>query len=63
MMKISEIETELDALKKQMATKVTEIRALATDDDSDVADVQKGVTEIDDLPLKRLKNYQMKNVV
>ncbi|MFL2114458.1 phage major capsid protein [Leuconostoc carnosum] len=49
MMKISEIETGLDALKKQMATKVTEVRALATDDDSDVADVQKGVADVADL--------------
>ncbi|MBZ5977365.1 phage major capsid protein [Leuconostoc gelidum subsp. gelidum] len=57
-MKISEIETELDALKKQMATKVTEIRALATDDDSDVADVQKGVTEIDDLQ-KQIDDLQV----
>ncbi|WP_223825142.1 phage major capsid protein [Leuconostoc carnosum] len=49
MMKISEIETGLDALKKQMATKVTEVRALATDNDSDVADVQKGVADVADL--------------
>ncbi|KAA8373405.1 phage major capsid protein [Leuconostoc carnosum] len=48
-MKISEIETGLDALKKQMATKVTEVRALATDNDSDVADVQKGVADVADL--------------
>lgn len=49
MMKISEIETELDALKKQKANKIVEVRALADSDDSDVADVQKGVSSIDDL--------------
>ena len=49
MMKISEIETELNALKKQKATKITEVRALAGADDSDVADVQKGVASVDDL--------------
>lgn len=49
MMKISEIESELSALKEQRATKVTEVRALADSDDSDVADVQKGVSSIDDL--------------
>ncbi|RDF92565.1 phage major capsid protein, partial [Leuconostoc mesenteroides subsp. mesenteroides] len=48
-MKISEIETELDALKKQKANKIVEVRALADSDDSDVADVQKGVSSIDDL--------------
>lgn len=48
-MKISEIETEIDALKKQKATKVIEVRALASTDDSDVADVQKGVASVDDL--------------
>jgi len=57
MMKISEIETELDALKKQMATKVTEVRALATDNDSDVADVQKGVADVADLQ-KQIDNLQ-----
>jgi len=56
-MKISEIETELDALKKQMATKVTEVRALATDNDSDVADVQKGVADVADLQ-KQIDNLQ-----
>ncbi|MDN6081397.1 MAG: phage major capsid protein, partial [Leuconostoc sp.] len=49
MIKISEIESELKALKEQKATKVTEVRALADSDDSDVADVQKGVSSIDDL--------------
>lgn len=49
MMKISEIETELDALKKQKANKIVEVRALADSDDSDVADVQKGVAGVDDL--------------
>lgn len=49
MMKISEIETELDALKKQKANKIVEVRALADSDDSDVADVQKGVASVDDL--------------
>lgn len=49
MMKISEIETELNALKEQKATKITEVRALAGADDSDVADVQKGVASVDDL--------------
>lgn len=49
MMKISEIETKLNALKEQKATKVTEVRALANADDSDVADVQKGVTDVDAL--------------
>ncbi|WP_259680154.1 phage major capsid protein [Leuconostoc citreum] len=49
MMKISEIETELNALKEQKATKVTEVRALAQADDSNVADVQKGVASVDDL--------------
>lgn len=48
-MKISEIETELNALKEQKATKITEVRALAGADDSDVADVQKGVASVDDL--------------
>ncbi|MCS8587438.1 phage major capsid protein [Leuconostoc citreum] len=48
-MKISEIETELNALKEQKATKVTEVRALAQADDSNVADVQKGVASVDDL--------------
>ncbi|MFL2069887.1 phage major capsid protein [Leuconostoc mesenteroides] len=48
-MKISEIESELKALKEQKATKVTEVRALASADDSDVADVQKGVASVDDL--------------
>ncbi|WP_273731815.1 phage major capsid protein, partial [Leuconostoc mesenteroides] len=48
-MKISEIETELDALKKQKANKIVEVRALADSDDSDVADVQKGVASVDDL--------------
>jgi len=57
MMKISEIETGLDALKKQMATKVTEVRALATDNDSDVADVQKGVADVADLQ-KQIDNLQ-----
>lgn len=56
-MKISEIETGLDALKKQMATKVTEVRALATDNDSDVADVQKGVADVADLQ-KQIDNLQ-----
>ncbi|MGR8826328.1 phage major capsid protein [Leuconostoc citreum] len=49
MMKISEIESELNALKEQKATKITEVRALAGADDSDVADVQKGVASVDDL--------------
>lgn len=49
MMKISEIESELEALKEQKATKLTEVRALASADDSDVADVQKGVASVDDL--------------
>lgn len=49
MMKISELETELDALKKQKASKVKEVRALAMSDDSDTADVQKGVASVDDL--------------
>lgn len=49
MMKISEIESELKALKEQKVTKVTEVRALASADDSDVADVQKGVASVDDL--------------
>lgn len=49
MMKISEIESELKTLKEQKATKVTEVRALASADDSDVADVQKGVASVDDL--------------
>lgn len=48
-MKISEIESKLMALKEQKATKVTEVRALASTDDSDVADVQKGVASVDDL--------------
>lgn len=48
-MKISEIESELKALKEQKATKVTEVRALAMSDDSDTADVQKGVASVDDL--------------
>lgn len=48
-MKISEIETELNALKEQKATKITEVRVLAGADDSDVADVQKGVASVDDL--------------
>ncbi|MBZ5962646.1 phage major capsid protein [Leuconostoc gasicomitatum] len=48
-MKISEIETELDALKKQKANKIVEVRALADSDASDVADVQEGVSSIDDL--------------
>lgn len=48
-MKISEIESKLMALKEQKATKVTEVRALASADDSDVADVQKGVASVDDL--------------
>lgn len=48
-MKISEIESKLMALKEQKATKVTEVRALASSDDSDVADVQKGVASVDDL--------------
>lgn len=48
-MKISEIESKLMALKEQKATKVTEVRALASSDDSDVADVQKGVATVDDL--------------
>lgn len=48
-MKISEIESELKTLKEQKATKVTEVRALASADDSDVADVQKGVASVDDL--------------
>lgn len=48
-MKISEIETELDALKEQKANKILEVRALADSDDSDVADVQKGVSSIDEL--------------
>ena len=50
-MKISEIESKLMALKEQKATKVTEVRALASSDDSDVADVQKGVASVDDLQL------------
>ncbi|MGR8809948.1 phage major capsid protein [Leuconostoc citreum] len=49
MMKIAEIESELEALKEQKATKITEVRALAGADDSDVADVQKGVASVDDL--------------
>lgn len=49
MMKIAEIESELEALKEQKATKLTEVRALASADDSDVADVQKGVASVDDL--------------
>ena len=48
-MKISEIESKLMALKEQKATKVTEVRALASADDSDVADVQKGVASVDEL--------------
>ena len=57
-MKISEIESELKALKEQKATKVTEVRALASADDSDVADVQKGVASVDDLQkqIDALKN-------
>lgn len=49
MMKISEIESELKALKEQKAIQVTEVRALASADDSDVADVQKGVASVDNL--------------
>lgn len=48
-MKISEIESELNALKEQKATKVTEVRALSMSDDSDTADVQKGIASVDDL--------------
>ena len=48
-MKVSEIEAQLSSLKAQKASKVKEVRALAMSDDSDTADVQKGVTSVDDL--------------
>ncbi|MGB2512106.1 phage major capsid protein [Leuconostoc suionicum] len=48
-MKISEIEARLSSLKAQKASKVKEVRALAMSDDSDTADVQKGVASVDDL--------------
>lgn len=48
-MKVSEIEARLSSLKDQKATKVKEVRALAMSDDSDTADVQKGVASVDDL--------------
>ena len=47
-MKISEIESELMALKNKKATKVAEVRSLAMSDDSDTADVQKGISSVDD---------------
>lgn len=48
-MKVSEIEAQLSSLKDQKAIKVKEVRALAMSDDSDTADVQKGVASVDDL--------------
>ncbi|KDA49035.1 Phage capsid protein [Leuconostoc pseudomesenteroides PS12] len=48
-MKVSEIEAQLSGLKAQKASKVKEVRALAMSDDSDTADVQKGVASVDDL--------------
>ncbi|WP_459525101.1 phage major capsid protein [Leuconostoc lactis] len=48
-MKVSEIEDQLSSLKAQKASKVKEVRALAMSDDSDTADVQKGVASVDDL--------------
>lgn len=48
-MKVSEIEAQLSSLKAQKASKVKEVRALAMSDDSDTADVQKGVASVDDL--------------
>ena len=48
-MKVSEIEAQLSSLKDQKASKVKEVRALAMSDDSDTADVQKGVASVDDL--------------
>jgi len=48
-MKVSEIEVQLSSLKAQKASKVKEVRALAMSDDSDTADVQKGVASVDDL--------------
>lgn len=48
-MKISEIESKLMALKEQKVAKVNEVRALANTQSSDVATVQQGVSEVDDL--------------
>lgn len=47
-MKITEIEAQITDLKAKKAKKVTEVRALATAEDSKVEDVQKGLAEVDD---------------
>lgn len=47
-MKITEIEAQITDLNTQKAKKVTEVRALATAEDSKVEDVQKGLAEVDD---------------
>lgn len=48
-MKMSEIEGQIKSLKKQESDKIIEVRALVNSDQSDVADVQAGMKEIEEL--------------
>ncbi|GAP01408.1 capsid protein [Fructobacillus fructosus] len=48
-MKTSEIEGQIKSLKKQEAEKINEVRTLANSDQSDVADVQAGMKEVEEL--------------